>query len=320
MADSSGPTDADLDDILDSALKDFEENELDAERADHTAQQQETDNMAEKMAKVMEDMSDPNHAKTLEETFKALSTGSGKMPDLAHFLDTEAVNAGPSHQASGGAGAGRSGGSGGASAADDGAGEDSEDSDADLEEGVAKTLQNLANATQEMEGMETNQAEQMGEEMMMEMMKEFEKMGEKEDFQEVIDGMMKQLLSKEVMYEPMKQICERFPAWLAEKEAVLSKDDYERHGRQYQFFQKIVAVYDTEPDNFPRLMELMQDMQECGQPPSEIIKDLAPGLEFGPDGMPIMPNMGAGMMPAPGSVPSVPGMPTGPNGEQCTIC
>ena len=56
----------------------------------------------------------------------------------------------------------------------------------------------------------------------------------------------------------------------------------------YQFFQKIVAVYDTEPDNFPRLMELMQDMQECGQPPSEIIKDLAPGLEFGPDGMPVM--------------------------------
>jgi peroxin-19 len=31
-------------------------------------------------------------------------------------------------------------------------------------------------------------------------------------------------------------------------------------------------VYKTEPDNFPRLMELMQDVQQYGQPPAEIIK------------------------------------------------
>lgn len=28
--------------------------------------------------------------------------------------------------------------------------------------------------------------------------------------------------------------------------------EYENYGRQYQTFQKIIAVYDTEPDNFPR--------------------------------------------------------------------
>ena len=40
-----------------------------------------------------------------------------------------------------------------------------------------------------------------------------------------------------------------------------------------------------------RLMELMFDMQQYGQPPAEIIKDLAPGLQFDENGMPIMPNM-----------------------------
>ncbi len=44
-------------------------------------------------------------------------------------------------------------------------------------------------------------------------------------------------------------------------------------------------------------MELMYDMQKYGQPPADIIKDLAPGLKFDENGMPIMPNMGAGMMP-----------------------
>jgi hypothetical protein len=32
------------------------------------------------------------------------------------------------------------------------------------------------------------------------------------------------------------------------------------YGRMYQAFQKLVMVYETEPDNFPRLMELMQDV------------------------------------------------------------
>lgn len=32
------------------------------------------------------------------------------------------------------------------------------------------------------------------------------------------------------------------------------------YGRMYQSFQKLVMVYETEPDNFPRLMELMQDV------------------------------------------------------------
>ena len=41
-------------------------------------------------------------------------------------------------------------------------------------------------------------------------------------------------------------------------------------------------------------MELMFDMQQYGQPPAEIIKDLAPGLKFDENGMPIMPNMGSG--------------------------
>ncbi len=32
-------------------------------------------------------------------------------------------------------------------------------------------------------------------------------------------------------------------------------------------------------------------MQETGQPPAEVIKELAPGLEFGEDGMPLFAGM-----------------------------
>ena len=57
--------------------------------------------------------------------------------------------------------------------------EEGESTDVDL--GVAKTLQGMAEAAEDMEGVEAAKAEEMGEDMMREMMKEFEKMGEKVD-------------------------------------------------------------------------------------------------------------------------------------------
>lgn len=57
-----------------------------------------------------------------------------------------------------------------------------EDVATDVDLGVARTLQGLATAAEDMEGVDSAKAEQMGEELMEEMMKEFENMGEKKDF------------------------------------------------------------------------------------------------------------------------------------------
>jgi peroxin-19 len=45
-------------------------------------------------------------------------------------------------------------------------------------------------------------------------------------------------------------------------------------------------VYEKEPDNVTRLMDLMQEVQEYGQPPTEIIQEIAPGIELDAEGMP----------------------------------
>jgi peroxin-19 len=44
----------------------------------------------------------------------------------------------------------------------------------------------------------------------------------------IMDGMMEQLLSKDLMYEPMKQVTDKFPEWLAENKSTLSTEDYEQ--------------------------------------------------------------------------------------------
>lgn len=49
---------------------------------------------------------------------------------------------------------------------------------------------------------------------------------EKFDPDIVLDGMMEQLLSKELMYAPMKQVLEKFPDYLDRNKATLSVEEY----------------------------------------------------------------------------------------------
>ena len=165
------------------------------------------------------------------------------------------------------------------------------------------------------DNIDPTQFEQFSEEMMSSIMHEFEKMNNKSDSNDIVDDVMKQLLSKDLMYEPMKEVCTRFPKFLAENKEGMSNEEYEKYGKQYQYFQRIVRVYEVEPNNYDRLMELMQEIQEYGQPPVEIIKDLAPELEFDEEGMPIMNPLAGG-----GGMPSPMGMMMGGGGnEQCCI-
>jgi peroxin-19 len=110
-----------------------------------------------------------------------------------------------------------------------------------------------------------------------------------------MDGMMEQLLSKELMYEPMKQVTEQFPAWLETNKEKLTEDDWEQRNQQYKVFQELVQVYEQEDgdskNKTERLMELMQKVQEYGQPPAEIINEIAPGLELDNEGLPKMEGM-----------------------------
>ena len=107
-----------------------------------------------------------------------------------------------------------------------------------------------------------------------------------QDMQGLMDTMMRQLLSKEVLYEPMKEIGDRYPGWLESHKSELSSEDTARYTRQYDFIKQLCHVYETTPDDFSKVVDLMQNMQDCGQPPPDIVRELAPGLELGEDGLP----------------------------------
>mmetsp|Transcript_12404 Transcript_12404/g.19206 ORF Transcript_12404/g.19206 Transcript_12404/m.19206 type:complete len:302 (+) Transcript_12404:75-980(+) len=118
-----------------------------------------------------------------------------------------------------------------------------------------------------------------------EMMKGFDNL-DAEGGDAIIDGMMQQLLTKELMYEPMKQVTEKFPQWLEEKKETLPKKEYEERCKQLEGLQALIRVYDTEPENTDKLIDLMKEVQEYGLPPTEIVTEIAPDLELDEDGAP----------------------------------
>jgi peroxin-19 len=96
----------------------------------------------------------------------------------------------------------------------------------------------------------------------------------------IVETMMQQLLSKEILHEPMKDIVEKYPKWLEDNKDKISKEEYGRYNNQLELMVKLIEVYENDPENMTRIFDIMQNMQECGQPPSDLVQDTVPDLDL----------------------------------------
>ncbi|XP_075988841.1 peroxisomal biogenesis factor 19 [Anticarsia gemmatalis] len=98
-----------------------------------------------------------------------------------------------------------------------------------------------------------------------------------------MQGMMQSLLSKEVLYPSLKELVDKYPAWLADNKDKIDKAEYERFCKQQQLMQQVCSELEPEqesdPDDvkrkrFDTVLDLMQKMQDLGQPPTELVGDI----------------------------------------------
>ncbi|KAF8103014.1 hypothetical protein N665_0189s0063 [Sinapis alba] len=157
------------------------------------------------------------------------------------------------------------------------------------EDHVTEALDKLREQTREtVKGLESLSSKQLqppppgssDDAMVEDWIKQFEDLTGSQDLESIVDTMMQQLLSKDILHEPMKEIGARYPKWLEEHESSLNKEDFERYSRQYELIKELNSVYENEPNNATKIMEIMQKMQECGQPPSDIVQEMDPGFDF----------------------------------------
>ncbi|KAJ2453601.1 Peroxisome chaperone and import receptor [Coemansia sp. RSA 2336] len=117
--------------------------------------------------------------------------------------------------------------------------------------------------------------------MMEELMRQLDQAGDDPQLDSLVDDVIGQLMSKDVLQQPLKELDAEYPKYLEQNKDTLSTADYDRYKQQHDYIRQILALFDKSADDKdPRVVELMQKMQECGQPPNELLKLLAPDMEL----------------------------------------
>ena len=120
--------------------------------------------------------------------------------------------------------------------------------------------------------------------------------GHLENLLPMMEGMMQSLMSKDLLYPPMKELLDKFPDWLADNRTKLSDEEYAKYNKQYDITRSICLLFEqensdmdkvTKTKNFEKIMELMQEMQNLGHPPKDLVGDNVPGMPVDSDGNPI---------------------------------
>ncbi|KAF2809670.1 Pex19-domain-containing protein [Mytilinidion resinicola] len=117
------------------------------------------------------------------------------------------------------------------------------------------------------------------------MLKEMEKggfggEGNDDDFSKMLMGMMEQLTNKDILYEPMKELHDKFPDWMAKNKEKTPKENLDRYEEQHRLVTEIVARFekngysDSNAPDREYIVERMQKMQAAGSPPPDLVGDM----------------------------------------------
>uniref|UniRef100_A0AAG5DSD9 Peroxin-19 n=1 Tax=Anopheles atroparvus TaxID=41427 RepID=A0AAG5DSD9_ANOAO len=109
--------------------------------------------------------------------------------------------------------------------------------------------------------------------------------GESNAFLPFMQSMMQSLLSADVLLPSLRDLVAKYPKWLEEKGTTVPQEDRERYGKQLEMMKEVCAELEKEQpddsaevkrDRFQVVLEKMQSMQDLGQPPAELVGELGP--------------------------------------------
>lgn len=123
------------------------------------------------------------------------------------------------------------------------------------------------------------------DDMLAQMMKDMqdgglEGAGDDEGFNKMLLGMMEQLTNKDILYEPMKELHDKFPRWMSQNRSTTNADDLRRYDKQQRLVGEIVERFeqksysDTHTSDREFIVERMQEMQAAGSPPADLVGDM----------------------------------------------
>ncbi|XP_004409762.1 PREDICTED: peroxisomal biogenesis factor 19-like [Odobenus rosmarus divergens] len=125
----------------------------------------------------------------------------------------------------------------------------------------------------------------------------------------IMQSIMQNLLSKDVLYPSLKEITKGYPECLQSHQESLPPEQFEKYQEQHSVMGNICEQFEaeaptdsdgTQKARFELVLDLMQRLQDLGHPPKELAGEKPPGLHFDLDAL----NLSG---------------PPGASGEQCLI-
>ncbi|WEW55205.1 Peroxisome chaperone and import receptor [Emydomyces testavorans] len=158
------------------------------------------------------------------------------------------------------------------------------------EEGFQETIRKTMERMQESGDKATAAVNDSAEEdVLVQMLKAMEAAGmggdgqdDDENIEKMLMGMMENLSNKEILYEPVKELDEKFGPWLKENKGKLAKEEYERYEKQAGLMADVRKKFDEpgytddNPEHRAYIWEKMQEMQSTGSPPKELVSEPFP--------------------------------------------
>ena len=93
---------------------------------------------------------------------------------------------------------------------------------------------------------------------------------------ETLEQLVKEVVNKDTLYEPMKAMREQYPLWLEENWDKVPAEELERYNRQLDKVIEICEHYEqNSEEGNPRALELLGELQELGSPPEALLKIIA---------------------------------------------
>lgn len=110
------------------------------------------------------------------------------------------------------------------------------------------------------------------------MLNEFKGLMGDQNMDQLFEGMFSDLVSRDLLYGPMKDLAVKYPEYFIKNKETLTLVDLNRYKKQYEIVVKIVNVYESKEgdpteEESKMIADLLQEMQEHGNPPEELVPE-----------------------------------------------
>ncbi|RVX70257.1 hypothetical protein B0A52_05590 [Exophiala mesophila] len=170
--------------------------------------------------------------------------------------------------------------------------------DTSFESTILQTLSRMENSSAAATSATQKSSQKSEEDLLAEMLRALEASGAggdpssgdgDNDVSKMFLQMMEQLTHKSLLYEPMKELSEKYPSWLTNNQPPkLSESEHERFSNQRTIVDEIVARFEkasySDDNGADRefIWEKMQKMQDLGAPPEDLVANPFPGMGMPP--------------------------------------